>query len=212
MSKPRARTKQSQIVGAAQRLFMDQGFGGTSMDAIAEAAAVSKATLYAYFASKEDLFTHVVALAGETQVKALESPQDDVRESLRQSAREIAHLILSADNVAMHRIIMSEGRNFPDLGARFYTAGPAVLIDRLAALLAAAMQSGVLRQAPPRVAAVQFIGMILGDLQLRVLLHVGKPPGRRAREEAAEQGVDAFLRGYLPGPLANGEDISDHES
>jgi AcrR family transcriptional regulator len=198
MNKPRARNKQSQIIGAAQRLFMDQGFGGTSMDAIAEAAAVSKATLYAYFASKEDLFTHVVTQAGQTRVKALDVPEGDVGESLRQSAHEIANLILSPDNVAMYRIIMSEGRNFPDLGARFYTAGPAVLIDRLAAHLAAAMQSGVLRQASPRMAAAQFIGMILGDLQLRVLLHVGKPPGKRAREEAAEQGVDAFLRGYRP--------------
>ena len=198
MTKPRARAKQAQIVEAARRIFMDQGFGGASMDAIAAAADVSKATLYAYFGSKEDLFAHVVTQAGQSRVKSLDLEDVDPRTLLHDAAREITNLILSPDTVAMYRIIMSEARNFPDLGARFYTAGPAALIDRLAMHLDAAMQAGALRHAPPRVAAAQFIGMILGDLQLRVLLHVGKPPVKRIREEVAYHGVDAFMHAYRP--------------
>src|SRR5262245_28820250 len=48
------------ILMAARKLFLDQGFDAVSMDMVARQTPVSKATLYAHFASKEDLFTAVV--------------------------------------------------------------------------------------------------------------------------------------------------------
>ena len=55
--------KQRDIAEAATRLFITQGYASVSMDAIARAAGVSKATLYAYFASKERLFANLVGVA-----------------------------------------------------------------------------------------------------------------------------------------------------
>ncbi|MCS3807455.1 TetR/AcrR family transcriptional regulator [Xanthomonas sp. 4461] len=56
--------KRGAILAAARALFERYGFEGTSMDTIAQQARVSKATLYAYFASKEVLFrTTLEALA-----------------------------------------------------------------------------------------------------------------------------------------------------
>ena len=52
---PRARAKRDQIRAHAQRLFLARGFTGTSTDAIAAEAGVSKQTLYAYYSSKEEL-------------------------------------------------------------------------------------------------------------------------------------------------------------
>jgi TetR/AcrR family transcriptional repressor of mexJK operon len=48
---PRARAKRDQIREGAQRVFLERGFAGTSTDAIASEAGVSKQTLYAYYAS-----------------------------------------------------------------------------------------------------------------------------------------------------------------
>ena len=45
--------KAESILAAAQRTFLANGFGAASMDAIAREAGASKATLYAYFTSKE---------------------------------------------------------------------------------------------------------------------------------------------------------------
>lgn len=196
-----ARTKEPQILRAAWKLFKEQGFGSTSMDAIAAEADVSKATLYAYFKSKEDLFARVVAREAEIHggdagaVVAV----PDIGRQLATMADLFSRLILSEDNVAMYRIIMSEGRNVPELGARFYAAGPAMLIDRLAECLESAMKQGVLRTAEPRLAAAQFIGLILGELQLRMLLRVGKPPSARARSSVVRDGVAVFLRAYGAG-------------
>lgn len=52
----RFEAKRERIHRAAQTLFMRHGFEGTSMDAIAEEAQVSKPTLYRYYQKKETLF------------------------------------------------------------------------------------------------------------------------------------------------------------
>ena len=53
-------TKQEQILHAAGDLFLDLGFENTSMIKVAEAAEVSKQTIYSHFGSKEELFTAVI--------------------------------------------------------------------------------------------------------------------------------------------------------
>ena len=57
---PRARAKRDQIRAGAQRLFLDRGLAGTSTDAIASEAGVSRQTLYVYYQNKEELFVDVM--------------------------------------------------------------------------------------------------------------------------------------------------------
>src|SRR5271157_6368560 len=52
--------KHQLVLDAAATLFMAHGYGAISMDAIARAAGVSKATLYAHFSSKDLLFATIV--------------------------------------------------------------------------------------------------------------------------------------------------------
>src|ERR1700760_1757113 len=52
--------KVGQILMAARELFLNGGYGSTSMDAVAKHAGVSKSTLYAHFENKEQLFGAVV--------------------------------------------------------------------------------------------------------------------------------------------------------
>ena len=59
---PKCRRGESRdaIVEAAQRLFLERGFGSVSMDELAEAANVARRTLYNQFARKEDIFREVL--------------------------------------------------------------------------------------------------------------------------------------------------------
>ena len=50
-----ARTRE-ELVAAAERLFREQGFHATSVEAVAEAAGYTKGAVYSNFAGKEDLF------------------------------------------------------------------------------------------------------------------------------------------------------------
>jgi AcrR family transcriptional regulator len=49
------RATRAAIHDAGMRLFADQGFAGTTIDQIADAADVSRATVFSYFPSKEDI-------------------------------------------------------------------------------------------------------------------------------------------------------------
>jgi len=72
----RANAKQRQIADAARSLFLAQGYAGTSMDAVAGLAGVSKQTLYRYFPSKTDLLIAVLADAVGFAAIAPSVPQD----------------------------------------------------------------------------------------------------------------------------------------
>ena len=62
--------KRQAVIEAAGELFIAQGYGAVSMDAIARAAGVSKATLYAHFASKDKLFATIINEACQQNMAA----------------------------------------------------------------------------------------------------------------------------------------------
>src|SRR5579859_8268673 len=76
------------ILGAARELFLDAGYGNTSMDAVAKHAGVSKSTLYAHFQNKEQLFGAVVGTVRQRLHDALTSVstthERDIRKMLTQ--------------------------------------------------------------------------------------------------------------------------------
>src|ERR1700761_5027344 len=88
---PKIPAKKQAVITAALRLFLEQGFGATSMDAIAREAGVSKATLYAHVKNKEELFAHIVTSCA-AQLVALhpgfENQASDVRAELLAFARD----------------------------------------------------------------------------------------------------------------------------
>lgn len=70
------------VLDAAYRLFLERGYGGASMEAIAEAAGVSKPVVYDCFTSKEELFTAMLdreeeRILGETRSALLTKGADD---------------------------------------------------------------------------------------------------------------------------------------
>jgi TetR/AcrR family transcriptional repressor of mexJK operon len=195
---PSRRTKQGVILAAAARLLTHQGFEQTSMEAVAREAGVSKATLYAYFASKQELFARIVADAGERHSAALRGTAKaaDLPTVLLRAALDFSQLILSPGNIAITRMAVAEGPDAAELGARFFAAGPEMLLQHLAAVLEHAMQRGDMTPAPPRLAAAQFINLVVGELQLRALLNVAPLPTTRASNAVARAGAAAFMRAY----------------
>src|SRR5215469_6870505 len=124
------RSKAEAILTAAARVFLAAGFGAVTMDAIAEGANVSKATVYAHFGGKDELFRavieHVRAISeqrvGGYSVEGLD-PHDIVG-SLTAIAARYLDLVLSREAIALNRIIMAEVGRFPVLGQIFWSSGP----------------------------------------------------------------------------------------
>lgn len=189
------------IFEAAHRLFLDHGFAETTMEAIAQEAGVSKATLYAHYGSREELFTAVITAAGERfseGVLAGAAECRTVRDRMEHLARAVLDLLLSPDVVAFNRIVSAEALRFPDLGKLFYDNGPDRLIGRLAAMLDEEMSAGWLRPSASRAAAKHFIGLVQGDLLLRAMLGDETALTDTQRREAITGGVQVFLAAYAP--------------
>jgi AcrR family transcriptional regulator len=172
------------------------------MDAIARHAAVSKATLYSHFAGKDALFAALVVtecrhLSGEIGRRALDEP--DIREALRRVAHDFNNLLCTGYGLTMYRIVVAEVPRFPELGRIFYDSGPTIMIDRIATILRRATERGLLKIGDPRIAAIQFISLVRGELHLTRVLGL-----KRASKNSAdyiEASVDLFLAGYRAGKM-----------
>ncbi len=194
--------KQRDIASAATRLFMAQGYADVSMDAIARAAGVSKATLYAYFASKERLFASLVGeacrVSGPASVE-LSDGETDVRATLSTLADRTLHFMLEERSLAIYRVVIAEAARFPELGRAFYERGPAISRRALTAWLERQMVGGKLRAADPGIAAEQFTGLLRTHLQMRALLGIDPPPTEEEIRSTAQAAVETFMRAYAPG-------------
>lgn len=84
------------LIAAAAMVFSEHGFAGASIAAIAEAAAISKSTIFHHFASKQALYRAVIESAAQDfgrQLDSVLSTRDDAMECLgRFQAQHLAHL------------------------------------------------------------------------------------------------------------------------
>jgi TetR/AcrR family transcriptional repressor of mexJK operon len=169
------------------------------MDAIAREAGVSKATVYAHFAGKEELFGAVIGRECEQRFagfSAGELDPGDVRASLTTLGRRFLDLLLSPDAIALHRLILGEVGRFPALGQVFWRAGPERNLVQIEHFLRTAAAGGALDIADARLAAEQFVGLVRGETQLRHLLRLETTADQGKIRAIVTAAVDTFLRAF----------------
>lgn len=179
-------------VGAAQRLFFANGYGGTSMNAIAAAVGGSKTTLWSLFPSKLALFEAVVEAIVRDYGAALTVDLDsapDVETGLVRMGDSIMETIMSEQVTGIHRLVMGEAGRVPELGRAMFERGPGPGMARFAAWLERQMAAGLLKRGDPAVAAQQFSGMCRSGVVDRHLMGIISPDdvaqGRREVRAAA---------------------------
>jgi AcrR family transcriptional regulator len=194
-----ASSKAESILAAAKRAFLAAGFAAVSMDAIAREAGVSKATVYAHFAGKEELFGAVIGRECEryfARVPGNELDPLDVRASLTVLGTRFLDLVLSPDGIALHRIILAEVTRLPALGEVFWRAGPERQRLQIEAFLRSATAAGTLALSDTRLAAEQFVSLVRSDIQLRHLLRLEQHDAEQAVSSAVKAAVATFMRAF----------------
>jgi TetR/AcrR family transcriptional repressor of mexJK operon len=194
--RPLDAAKHERILEAATITFLERGFSRTSMDQVARRAGVSKVTVYTHFRNKETLFGAIIdGLAGKlvARIEALTVGDLAPGPALRQFGRKYLELALAASSVALHRAVVAESARIPGLGRLIFDQGPAQVVDSLARFLARRRE---LTLSDPHLAAEQFLGMVLGHGQLRLLLGARPPAEVRAGiARAVDHAVEVFLNG-----------------
>lgn len=190
--------KRQAILAAAGAVFREQGFETSSVADIAARVGGSKATIYSYFPSKEALLMEVILSAAETRSVTVFSEVlalGDVAVGLRRIGEAHLGFISTAEAVALARLAITAGER-ATLGREFYTRGPLVMIDNLAAFLAASIAQGKLRPGDPRQMAESMKALYEAGIVERHLF--GDLKGLEGIDLAVHvaQAVDLFLAYY----------------
>ena len=192
--------KRQVILQAAGELFMAQGYGAVSMDAIARTAGVSKATLYAHFASKDALFANIVGEGCREGIQTHDFLPDvgtDLEAALISLGQRMLRFLLGPRALAIHRVVIAESVRFPELGRAFYENGPALFRHMLADWLLRQQAAGRLIVPNPQQAADQFVGLLRGaGVFTRASLGLAPAPTDAEIDATVAGAVSTFLRAF----------------
>ncbi|MFG1409730.1 TetR/AcrR family transcriptional regulator [Xanthobacter sp. VTT E-85241] len=152
------------IRAAARRLFLERGYGNTSMDAVAAAAPASKRTLYQHYPSKAELFGAVIAEVWAHFIRGPDLPdtaEEDPRFVLREFVARMCVHWDQPDVIPILRLIIAEAPRFPELSEAFARTGKEPTLRKLTAYLEMLRDAGKLPAGlDTSLAAAQFLGAI----------------------------------------------------
>ena len=191
--------KFEQVLDGARRVFMADGFEGASVDDIARAAGVSKATLYIYFPDKRVLFMEVATTECTRMAdRALDLIDKCLapREVLSIAANQIVTFLLSDFSQQCFRICVAERDRFPELGQAFYAAGPEMGRERMSEYLRDAVARGELAIDNIPMAAEQFSELCKTKLWTRAVFGIQDSFTPEEIDEVVRHTVDMFMARY----------------
>ncbi len=198
------------LLAIAREQFIAHGFRGTTMDAVAARAGISKQTLYSTYASKDQLYAAVVLDWVEQGYGALRphtlALRDSiaVREGLDRLATVLQAGILSPPVLQMRRLVAAEADSFPDVAADYGTRSWDHNLAMLAKSRTVLTEQGLLAIDDPEIAAEQFVWLVIGAPLNRLSLR-GPSHGYSAQrlQHIADEAVATFLSRYGgPDPMA----------
>ncbi len=193
----------TELLAIARAVFLEHGFAGTTMEAVAARARISKTSLYQAHPSKDALFAAVVrdwAARGRDAMRPhLERllAAEDLPAALLGFARTMQAGILSPDVLRMRRLVAGEAARFPGVAAGYVADSWDRNIAGLGAALAALAGHDRIRVDDPLTAAQQFTWLVVGAaLNDRTLRGDDTTPTAAELDPVARAAVDTFLARY----------------
>jgi TetR/AcrR family transcriptional regulator, mexJK operon transcriptional repressor len=186
------------ILAAATELFLTEGYGLTSIEAVAKRAAVSKRTFYDRFDGKAALFAAVVHgiianIRPPPEVPLVEGAT--LEDILRRIAILILRAALAPQALALHRLVSAESARFPELVRAVASDGSTrEATDLIGGLLERELGAAKLTPENREFAAAQFIFMVVALPQRRAMGY-GPPMTEGELEVWAGKVVGLFLDG-----------------
>ena len=196
-----AEARDVRLLDVATHLFMERGFDGTSIDAVAEAAGLSKPTAYARYHDKRDLFVAVLRgwirrwlapVSAAAEAQAIEGCAKNIRTILHELSRHMIAYTLAPEAGACQRILSAQAVQFPEL-AIANEEGWLRAVRGVASILRQSAARGHIKVDDPELAADMFLNLVLGHPKRLSLYSIATDPETEERYRKAA--VDFFLNG-----------------
>ncbi|BBX19080.1 TetR/AcrR family transcriptional regulator [Mycolicibacterium duvalii] len=188
-----------QLREAAVATFLDKGYDATTMEAIADAAGITKRTLYARYPDKRSAFLDAIPWAFTRAVEndiLADVDGADLRAALTAIGRGALERVLDRDIVRLHRIARNEAHRFPEFAASAQSLGWASRQRQVMDLLARHVDAGTVALDDVELAAEHFLAMVEGFPARLADFGIYRSSADEQRHLTAA--VDLFLRGVLP--------------
>jgi len=191
--------RQQVVLTAALDLLVEAG-DGLTMTAVARRASCSKETLYKWFGDRDGLLTATVQWqAAKVRVPAIDRRSldaDSLKSSIQQFARDLLSTISGSTSVALNRLAISHATEDNGLGAIVLDNGRLTMGKRLKPVLEAGRDARLLRFDSSETAFRTFFGLVLRDVQIRLLLGDRLTITSKEIEADAERAAEQFFLIY----------------
>lgn len=192
--------RRQQMIDVAAEVFNEIGFEGASMAEISARIGGSKATLYNYFSSKEEIFVEVMIKQVGSQFEEMFMSlrhEDELRSGLLRLAEHYLAVVFRPEIVAVKRLAMYyAGKS--ELGPLLYERGPKRGWTRIAEFIELKMKAGKLHPGDPWIAGMQLRALMEAEwMEIRMLNVVTEIPAGKLKA-SAHRAVDAFISLYQP--------------
>ncbi|PRB82860.1 TetR/AcrR family transcriptional regulator [Pseudomonas sp. MYb185] len=201
MTNAEQNSKEQAVLAAARTVFFSHGFSAATTDMIQREAGVSKATMYSCFPNKEALFVAVIeqqCAAMTTAIQAIEISPGNLTKTLTDIGRTYLQVVLSPGGIALFRVVGAEAPRLPELGRRFFLAGPRSVTSMVAARVSEAAQAGEIdvQAVGVEAAAGLFISMVRGEGQIELLMHPEAQPSSAQIDQWVQLAVTTFMKAF----------------
>lgn len=194
--------KRDAILDGARAQFLAKGFERTTMESVAEAAGVSKVTIFNHFRDKASLLEATVEREAhwlEQAVVTAESGGGDPLSQLAKCGEALLELLLNPDVLALDRLLSAEPYRGSDLVRRFFAAGPKRGREMVAQLIGDAVRRGVMQTHDLHQAADDLLALWIGATwREEIALGLRSRPRRQQIRARVRRGLDGIVRLYPP--------------
>ena len=186
------------ILDVATELFLEEGYGATSIESVAGRAGISKRTFYHRFDDKAELFAAVAhriieRIRPQPIVPLIEGAT--LHEVLRRLAGFVLQAALSPPALALHRLVTAEAARFPELARAVNGEGSTEeATTMIAGLLSREFGESGMSAAARGCAAQLFLDMVIALPQRRAL-GLGAPMTAAELDFWADDVARLFLNG-----------------
>ncbi|MFE8712013.1 TetR/AcrR family transcriptional regulator [Aeromonas allosaccharophila] len=189
------------ILDVAREAFTQLGFENTTMSEIANRTGGSKATLYNYFSSKEELFAAVIDEFGRQRIaEAFMSmnPDKPVREEITRLGLHYLRFILNPDVIGLRAVIVHESAR-TNIGREYYRLGPQRGWQYISQYIEQQSRSGQLCVIENSWAAAMHLkGLLEVEMLEPLLLGARACPDDKEMAEVVERAINVFMLAYGP--------------
>ncbi|MDH7794034.1 MULTISPECIES: TetR/AcrR family transcriptional regulator [unclassified Beijerinckia] len=197
--------RDARLLEVAATMFMERGFEGTSIDAVAEKAGVGKPTIYARYRDKAELFTAVMRERIETWLAPMaaaaapshEHDPDDISSTLHMISRHLLDHSLKPQSALVQRMLAAQATQFPELAKLAHKEAWARAVQAISLLFKRSIERGCIHVDEPEIAAGLFLDLIVGSTKRNVLY--GIPLNAEFEEKRRKVAVDMFVTALKTG-------------